>query len=241
MQIFQGKSVFGGIAIGNISVYNVEKNKVKRSKISDCESECEKFDSAVNKAKEQLQYLYDKALQEVGETNAAIFEIHQMMLEDDDYVESVKNMINSQMVNAEYAIAVTGDNFSKMFSDMEDEYMKERAADIKDITERLLNIMAGREQSNEIKNEKTIIIADDLAPSQTVQLDKSKVISFVTLHGSTNSHTAILARTMGIPALVSADIPADSLTDGEMAIVDGYEGKIYIAPTQEVLTEKTKI
>lgn len=241
MQVFQGKSVFAGIAIGNISIFNTEKNKVVRKKISDSEKEFEKFNDAVDKSKKQLQDLYDKALHEVGKANAAIFEIHQMLLEDEDYAESVKNMINSQKVNVEYAVAVTGDNFSKMFSDMEDEYMKERAADIKDITERLINVLSGRESSDETVGEQSIIFAEDLAPSQTVQLDKSKVVSFVTIKGSANSHTAILARTMGIPAIVSAQMEFDVSLDGKMAIVDGYDGKIYIEPTKEVLEEKKKI
>lgn len=241
MQVFQGKSVFGGIAIGNISIFNTEKNKVVRKKISDSEKELEKFNDAVEKSKKQLQDLYDKALHEVGKSNAAIFEIHQMLLEDEDYAESVKNMINSQKVNVEYAVAVTGDNFSKMFSDMEDEYMKERAADIKDITERLINVLSGREHSDADVGERTIIFAEDLAPSQTVQLDKSKVVSFVTIKGSANSHTAILARTMGIPAIVSAQMEFDLSFDGKMAIVDGYDGKIYIEPTEELLEEKKKI
>jgi len=241
MQVFQGKSVFGGIAIGDISVFNNEKNQVVREKISDCEMECKKFYNAIEKAKEQLQNLYDKALREVGEANAAIFEIHQMMLEDSDYTESVENMINSQLVNVEYAVATTGDNFSKMFSDMEDEYMRERAADIRDITERLLNVLSGKEENTQLSAKKSIIFAEDLAPSQTVQLDKSRVISFVTVLGSANSHTAILARTMGIPALVSTDMEFDTSFDGQLAIVDGYEGKIYINPTEEVLEEKKKI
>lgn len=241
MQIFSGKSVFGGIAIGNISIVNKDKNQVKREKITDASEELEKFYSAKEKAKKQLSDLYDKALVEVGEAHAAIFEIHQMMLDDDDYVESIENIIKTQLVNAEYAIAVTGDNFAKMFGDMEDEYMRERAADIKDITERLLNVLSDKGSKDEGCKDKSIIIAEDLTPSQTVQMDKSKVISFVTSKGSINSHTAILARTMGIPALVSTEMEIDSNFEGSIAVVDGYEGKIYINPTDEVLNKKEQL
>ena len=196
MQVYNGKSVFGGIAIGKISVYQKGEQQVKRVKITDADAEMERYADAKNAAVEQLQKLYDKALKEVGEANAAIFEIHQMMLDDDDYNESVENIIRTQMVNAEYAVAATADNFAQMFASMDDDYMKERAADVKDISERLLAILQGSESNKVDTNEPVIIVADDLAPSETVQLDKDMVLSFVTVHGSLNSHTAILARTM---------------------------------------------
>lgn len=183
----------------------------------------------------ELKGLYEKALKEVGEANAAIFEVHQMMLEDEDYNESVRNIIESQGVNAEYAVAATGDNFSKMFSSMEDEYMKERAADVKDISERVISVLNGKSSGNDTGDEASIIVADDLAPSETVQLDKDKVLSFVTVHGSLNSHTAILARTMAIPALVNTPLPLDEEIDGVMAVVDGTKGVIYIDPDCETL------
>ena len=235
MLVIQGKSVFGGIAIGKISVYQKGEQQVKRVKIEDTEQEIARYRQAKEAAITQLGQLYQKALKEVGETNAAIFEIHQMMLEDDDYNESVENMIRMQMVNAEYAVATTGDNFAKMFSAMEDDYMKERAADVKDISERLLTVLGGRKESGVQAEEPVIIVAQDLAPSETVQLDKSKVLSFVTVHGSTNSHTAILARTMGIPALIGTDIPLDTSVDGKLGIVDGVNGVIYVEPDEETL------
>ncbi len=240
MQIFQGKSVFGGIAIGRISIFKIEKNQVVRKKIQNVSDECKRFYSAKEEASKQLGNLYDKAVKEVGEDNAAIFEVHQMMLEDEDYLESVENIINSQKVNAEFAVASTSDNFQKMFMDMKDDYMRERAADIKDISERIINILLGNKMDKSINSESSIILAEDLAPSQTVQMDKDKVLSFVTTLGSTNSHTAILARTMGIPALVSTSIPLDNLLDGAMAVVDGFEGKIYVNPTDAVLKDKRR-
>lgn len=235
MLVIQGKSVFVGIAIGKISVYQKGEQQVKRVKIEDAEQEIVRYRQAKEAAITQLGQLYQKALKEVGETNAAIFEIHQMMLEDDDYNESVENMIRMQMVNAEYAVAATGDNFAKMFSAMEDDYMRERAADVKDISERLLTVLGGSKESGVRADEPVIIVARDLAPSETVQLDKSKVLSFVTVHGSTNSHTAILARTMGIPALIGTDIPLDATVDGKLGIVDGGNGVIYVEPDEETL------
>lgn len=196
---FEGKSVFGGIAIGRLSIYNKKDNQVKRQKITDAESEIARFEDAREKAKEQLAGFYEKAVKEVGEVNAAIFEVHQMMLDDLDYIESITNMIRSQEVNAEFAVASTGDNFSQMFAAMDDDYMRERAADVKDISNRVITILQGEEEGAMTGDEPFILLADDLAPSETVQLDKSKVLSFVTRHGSTNSHTAILARTMNIP------------------------------------------
>ena len=209
MREYSGKSVFGGIAIGKISIYKKNEQQVKRVHIEDCEKEKERYNRAVAQAIDELKELYDKAVKEVGETNAAIFEIHQMMLEDDDYKESVHNIIDNQEVNAEFAVAATGDNFALMFSSMEDEYMKGRAADVKDISERLVKILSGGSESSISGSEPVIIIADDLAPSETVQLDKNMVLSFVSVGGSSNSHTAILARTMGIPAMIGTPIPQD--------------------------------
>lgn len=235
MQIYKGKSVFGGIAIGKISVYSKAEQQVKRLKIENVEKEVERYHEATATAIQQLQELYDKALREVGEANAAIFEIHQMMLEDDDYAESIENMIQMQKVNAEYAVAQTGDNFARMFSSMDDDYMKERAADVKDISERLLTVLQGEESQGVESQEPSIIVADDLAPSETVQLDKDKVLSFVTVHGSLNSHSAILARTMGIPALVGTKLPVDDTVNGKLGIVDGTNGIIYVDPDEVTL------
>lgn len=238
MQVYNGKSVFGGIAIGKISVYQKGEQQVKRVKIADADAEMERYAVAKDAAVEQLQKLYDKALKEVGEANAAIFEIHQMMLDDDDYNESVENIIRTQMVNAEYAVAATADNFAQMFASMDDDYMKERAADVKDISERLLAILHGTDSNKVDTNEPVIIVADDLAPSETVQLDKDMVLSFVTVHGSLNSHTAILARTMAIPALIGTEaLPLEASVDGKLGIVDGFNGKIYVDPDENILTE----
>lgn len=235
MQAYQGKSVFGGIAIGRISVYKKEEQQVKRVKITDADAEMKRYEEAKAEAVRQLQELYDKALKEVGEANAAIFEIHQMMLDDGDYNESVDNIVRTQQVNAEYAVAVTGDNFSKMFAAMEDDYMRARSADIKDISERLITVLSGDGADGLEAAEPVIIVADDLAPSETVQMNKDMVLSFVTVHGSTNSHTAILARSMGIPALVGCGLPLDDSVDGKMGIVDGFDGKIYVDPDEETL------
>ena len=235
MQIYKGKSVFSGIAIGKISGYSKAEQQVKRLKIENVEKEVERYHEATATAIQQLQELYDKALREVGEANAAIFEIHQMMLEDDDYAESIENMIQMQKVNAEYAVAQTADNFARMFSLMDDDYMKERAADVKDISERLLTVLQGEESQGVESQEPSIIAADDLAPSETVQLDKDKVLSFVTVHGSLNSHSAILARTMGIPALVGTKLPVDDTVNGKLGIVDGTNGIIYVDPDEVTL------
>lgn len=231
--VLEGKSVFGGIAIGRLSVYHKKDNQVKRLKVADAEAEVSRFNTAKEQAKAQLASFYEKALREVGEVNAMIFEVHQMMLDDLDYVESITNMIRTQEVNAEFAVATTGDNFSQMFAAMEDEYMRERAADVKDISNRVISILQGAGSSEMTGDEPAILLADDLAPSETVQLDKSKVLSFVTRHGSTNSHTAILARTMNIPALIGVDFAED--VDGKMGIVDGYEGKFFVDPDEETL------
>lgn len=235
MKVYEGKSVFNGIAIGKIKLYLKGEQQVKRHKVTDVKAELLRYEEARNKSMTELKGLYEKALKEVGEANAAIFEVHQMMLEDEDYNESVRNIIESQGVNAEYAVATTGDNFSKMFSSMEDEYMKERAADVKDISERVISVLNGKSSGNDTGDEASIIVADDLAPSETVQLDKDKVLSFVTVHGSLNSHTAILARTMAIPALVDTPLPLDEEIDGVMAVVDGTKGVIYIDPDCETL------
>ena len=231
--VLEGKSVFGGIAIGRLSIYNKKENQVKREKITDVEAEITRFTDAKETAKEQLKGFYEKAVKEVGEVNAAIFEVHQMMLDDLDYVESITNMIRTQEVNAEFAVASTGDNFSKMFAAMDDDYMKERAADVKDISNRVISILQNAENGSVTGEEPVILLADDLAPSETVQLDKSKVLSFVTRHGSTNSHTAILARTMNIPALIGIDFSED--VNGKMGIVDGCTGKLYIEPDEEAM------
>ena len=235
MEIYNGKSVFGGIAIGRISVYKKGEQQVKRNRITDVDAELNRFEDAKKTAIEQLQGLYDKALKEVGEANAAIFEVHQMMLDDGDYNESIANIIKSQEVNAEYAVASTGDNFSQMFAAMEDDYMRARAADIKDISERIISILSGKGDNAIGADEPAIIVADDLAPSETVQLDKDMVLSFVTVHGSLNSHTAILARTMAIPALVGTPLPLDESVDGKLGVVDGGAGVIYVDPDEKTL------
>ena len=235
MEVYQGKSVFGGIAIGRISVHKKDEQQVKRVRIEDPEQEILRYRQAKQTAMEQLQGLYQKALKEVGEANAAIFEIHQMMLEDDDYNESVENIIRMQQVNAEYAVASTGDNFAQMFSAMDDDYMRARSADVKDISERVLSVLGGRATGIDASGEPVIIVADDLAPSETVQLNKDLVLSFVTVHGSVNSHTAILARTMSIPALIGTAIPLTDDIDGKVGIVDGKNGCIYVDPDEDTL------
>ena len=241
MQVYSGKSVFGGIAIGKISVYKKNEQQVKRVRTEDTKGELARYEAAKAAAVEQLQELYQKALKEVGEANAAIFEIHQMMLDDGDYNESVENIIETQKVNAEYAVAVTGDNFAQMFRAMDDNYMRERAADVKDISERVLSILNGGQKGKVVTDEPVIIVADDLAPSETVQLEKDMVLSFVTVHGSVNSHTAILARTMAIPALIGTEeLPLDDTVDGKLAVVDGLNGKIYVEPDAQTLEEMKK-
>ena len=241
MQVYSGKSVFGGIAIGKISVYRKNEQQVKRVRTEDTKGELARYEAAKAAAIEQLQELYQKALKEVGEANAAIFEIHQMMLDDGDYNESVENIIETQKINAEYAVAVTGDNFAQMFRAMDDDYMRERAADVKDISERVLSILNGGQKGKGVTDEPVIIVADDLAPSETVQLEKDMVLSFVTVHGSVNSHTAILARTMAIPALIGTEeLPLDDTVDGKLAVVDGLNGKIYVEPDAQTLEEMKK-
>ncbi len=241
MQVYSGKSVFGGIAIGKISVYRKNEQQIKRVRTEDTKGELARYEAAKAAVVEQLQELYQKALKEVGEANAAIFEIHQMMLDDGDYNESVENIIETQKVNAEYAVAVTGDNFAQMFRAMDDDYMRERAADVKDISERVLSILNGGQKGKVVTDEPVIIVADDLAPSETVQLEKDMVLSFVTVHGSVNSHTAILARTMAIPALIGTEeLPLDDTVDGKLAVVDGLNGKIYVEPDSQTLEAMKK-
>ena len=241
MQVYSGKSVFGSIAIGKISVYKKNEQQVKRVRTEDTKGELARYEAAKAAAVEQLQELYQKALKEVGEASAAIFEIHQMMLDDGDYNESVENIIETQKVNAEYAVAVTGDNLAQMFRAMDDDYMRERAADVKDISERVLSILNGGQKGKVVTDEPVIIVADDLAPSETVQLEKDMVLSFVTVHGSVNSHTAILARTMAIPALIGTEeLPLDDTVDGKLAVVDGLNGKIYVEPDAQTLEEMKK-
>lgn len=241
MDTYTGKSIFNGISIGRILFYKKGEQAVTRVKVQDVEAEVTRYENAKQCAMKQLRELYEKAVDEVGEVNAMIFEVHQMMLEDDDYNESIYNIIKNDSVNAEFAVATTGDNFSRMFAEMEDEYFKARAADVKDISERIVNVLVGANSGKEL-TEPVILVADDLAPSETVQLDKSKLLAFVTLHGSANSHTAILARTMNIPALIGVAI--DESWNGKMAVVDGKHGKLIVDPEYSVLeqymTEKKK-
>ena len=241
MVIYEGKAVFEGIAIGKISVYKKQEQLVKRIKIDDPEAEKKRYAEAREIAILQLKALYEKAVKEVGESSAEIFEAHQLMVDDEDYIESVENIIDTEEVNAEYAVAQTGDNFAKMFSEMEEEYFRGRAADIKDITERVLNVLSGAGSGGIDANESVIVVADDLAPSETVQMDKEKILSFVTVHGSANSHTSILAKTMSIPAIIGCPIPLTDDVNGKMAVVDGYEGKIYVEPDDDVLADKKKL
>ena len=241
MIIYEGKAVFEGIAIGKLSVYKKNEETVKREKVEDPEAEVARYAEARVGAVEQLQALYEKAVKEVGEASAEIFEAHQMMVDDDDFVESVESIIRTQSVNAEYAVAETGDNFKKMFEEMDDEYFRGRAADIKDISERIIRVLQGDTGAGIESDDPVIVVADDLAPSETVQMDKDKILSFVTVHGSANSHTSILAKTMNIPAIITCPIPLTDEVDGKEAIVDGFEGKVYVEPTEEILAEKQKI
>ena len=241
MVVYSGKSVFGGIAIGKICVYAKEDSQVKRERIEDPEAEIKRYHEAKDVAIEQLGVLYEKALKEVGEDGAGVFEAHQMMLDDGDYIDSVENIIRTQSVNAEYAVAQTGDQMAQMFLDMEDEYFRGRAADVHDISERLIGVLSGKGSGGIQTDEQVIIVADDLAPSETVQMDKDKILSFVTVHGSANSHTSILAKTMNIPAMIGCDIPLDDTVNGKMAVVDGFEGKVYIEPNEETMAAKKKL
>lgn len=238
MQRVQGKIAFGGIAIGKIKELLPQNHEVRRVKVEDTAAETARFERAKEETKRQLQALYEKAVKEVGEDNAAIFEIHQMMLEDLDYLDSIHNMIETQSVNAEFAVAMTGDNFAQMFAQMDDDYMKARAADVKDISERLIRVLSDKQsqpEETEDPDEGYIIVADDLAPSETIQLDREKVLAFITRKGSTNSHTAILARTMNIPALVLTPVPEE--INGKEAIVDGFTGTVILDPDEDVCKE----
>lgn len=235
MITIQGKSVFGGVSIGKLMFYKRNEKVIKREHISDADAEWKRFEAAKGQAVDQLKELYEKALEDVGEANAMIFEIHQMMLEDLDYLESIENIIRSQEVNAEYAVATTADNFAQMFASMDDAYMQGRAADVKDVSERVLDILCGVSAGVKEMTEPCIIAADDLAPSETVQLDKSKVLGFATMYGSANSHTAILARTMNIPAVIGLGETLSSQYDGKMAVIDGFTGILYVDPDEETL------
>lgn len=235
MEKATGKSIFKGIAIGRILFYQKGEQQVKRVKVEDTAAELKRYEEATEIAVGQLNELYQNAVKEVGETNAAVFEVHAIMVQDGDYVDSIRNIIETQQVNAEFAVATTGDNFSKMFSEMDDEYFKARAADVKDISERIVNILTGVENTGDLGEEPVIVVAEDLAPSETVQMDKEKLLAFVTRLGSSNSHTAILARTMNIPALIEVDIQEE--WDGKLAVVDGYSGIFYIDPEEEILSE----
>ena len=240
MQYFQGKSVYKGIVMGPVAVLKKNDYQVKRARIEDPEAEVKRVKEVVEVSKKQLGRLYDKAVREVGEASAAIFEVHQMMLEDEDYLESMENMIRIELVNAEYAAAATGDNFAEMFAAMDDEYMKARSADVKDISERLVRNLSGEGDNDLSSMEPSIIVADDLSPSETVQMDKEKILAFVTVHGSTNSHTAILARMMNIPALIGVPMDLNSLKTGMMAVVDGFSGQVIFEPEEDVQKETEK-
>ena len=235
MVTIQGKSVFGGVSIGKLMFYKRNEKVIKREHVSDVDAEWKRFEAAKGQAVDQLKELYEKALEDVGEANAMIFEIHQMMLEDLDYLESIENIIRSQEVNAEYAVATTADNFAQMFASMDDAYMQGRAADVKDVSERVLDILCGVSAGVKEMTEPCIIAADDLAPSETVQLDKSKVLGFATMYGSSNSHTAILARTMNIPAVIGLGEKLSAQYDGKMAVIDGFTGVLYVDPDEETL------
>lgn len=237
---YSGKSVYKGIVMGSVAVLKKQECAVKRFKVQDAKQETERFTAAVEKAKQQLHGLYEKAVKEVGEASAAIFEVHQMMLDDEDYTEAINNMICGEKVNAEYAVAMTGDNFSEMFASMEDDYMKARAADVKDISNRVVRILNGQEDIDLNSMEPSIIIADDLSPSETVQMDKEKILAFVTIHGSANSHTAILARMMNIPALIGVPLNLEELHTGMKAVVDAFEGKVIFEPSDEVIEMAAK-
>ena len=240
MRSYQGKSVYKGLAMGPVVVLKKNDYQEKRTRIEDPEAEIKRVDEALEKSKEQLQKLYDKAVQEVGEASAAIFEVHQMMLEDDDYLEAIQNTIRTEQINAEYAVAATGDNFAEMFASMDDDYMKARSADIKDISERLVRNLSGQDDADLSSIEPSIIVADDLSPSETVQMDKDKILAFVTVHGSTNSHTAILARMMNIPALIGVDMNLEEIHTGMEAVVDGFQGTVIFEPDETVKAQTTE-
>jgi len=236
MQIFEGQSVFGGIAIGPVYMFTRKTQNVALKRIENTEAELARFEEARQRTEKQLKHLYETALKRVGAENAEIFNIHAMMLEDADYCGSVTHIIRTQKTNAEYAVSITADNFANLFSGMEDAYMRERAADVRDVSERLIRVLSGENTGTALQTP-CVIVADDLAPSETVQLDREKVLAFVTARGSKNSHTAILARTMNIPALIGVGAQVLSLTSGQQVVVDGFEGKIYVEPDEETLLE----
>lgn len=235
-----GKAVYKGIVLGTVAVLKKNDQQVKRQKVEDASAEISRLGRAGEAAQRQLQELYEKAVKEVGEASAAIFEVHQMMLEDEDYLEAIHNMIRTEMVNAEYAVAVTGDNFSEMFASMDDDYMKARAADVKDISNRLVQNLMGQEGMDFASMEPSIIVADDLSPSETVQMDKEKILAFVTVHGSANSHTSILARMMNIPALIGVPMELDEIHTGMKAVVDGFRGEVIFDPTEDICEQVGK-
>lgn len=237
---FSGKTVYNGITMGKVMVLQKDQEQIRRTRIEDSEHECGRVQGAVNASKQQLAALYDKAVKEVGESSAAIFEVHQMMLEDEDYLDAIYHIIRTEMVNAEYAVAITGDNFAAMFAGMEDEYMQARAADVKDISARVVRNLSGQGGVDFSAMEPSIIVADDLTPSETVQMDKKKILAFVTVHGSTNSHTAILARMMNIPALIGVKMDLSMIQTGMTAIVDGAAGEVIFEPTEFQCSEAKK-
>ena len=237
MITIEGKSVFGGVSIGKLMFYKRNEKVIRRTHVDDVDAEWKRFEEAKNTAIDQLKDLYDKAIEDVGEANAMIFEIHQMMLDDLDYLESIEGIIRTQSVNAEYAVSTTADNFAQMFASMDDAYMQGRAADVKDVSERVLDILCGVSNGTREMTEPCIVAADDLAPSETVQLDKEKVLGFATMYGSSNSHTAILARTMNIPAVIGMGEALNTKYDGEMAIIDGFTGTLYVDPDEETLAK----
>ncbi len=237
MAKFFGKSVYKGMAIGPVVVLKNQDQQVKRKKTEDPEGEIQRVADAIGEAQTQLQGLYDKAVAEVGEASAAIFEVHQMMLEDEDYLDAIHSMIRTEGINAEYAVAVTGDNFSDMFAEMDDDYMKARAADVKDISNRVIRCLSGSDGNDLNFSEPSIIVADDLSPSETVQMDKEKILAFVTVHGSSNSHTSILARMMNIPALIGVPLDLDKIEQGTKAVVDGTTGEVVFDPNEFVCEE----
>ena len=237
MITIEGKSVFGGVSIGKLMFYKRNEKVIRRTHVDDVDAEWKRFEEAKNTAIDQLKDLYNKAIEDVGEANAMIFEIHQMMLDDLDYLESIEGTIRTQSVNAEYAVSTTADNFAQMFASMDDEYMRGRAADVKDISERLVSVLNGASRQQMDADEPVIVMAVALAPSETVQMDKDKVLSFVTTQGAVNSHTACLARTMSIPALIGVDMPLEAELEGKFAIVDGDNGTVYIDPSEDVLAQ----
>lgn len=239
MMKYAGKSVYKGIAMGKVLVLGKEEAMVKREKIEDADAEIARLGDAIEKAQKQLQDLYEKAVKEVGQASAAIFEVHQMMIEDEDYMDAIHNMIRKEKINAEFAVASTGDNFSEMFAAMDDEYMKARSADVKDISNRIVRNLLGKESDERRQSEPVVIVADDLSPSETVQMDKDKILAFVTVHGSTNSHTAILARMMNIPALVGVPMDLDEIKMGMVAVVDGIRGEVIFEPSPEECANAT--